>query len=60
MNTDNGEQFYSDKKDIDYNNQAIDLTIYYDLKGQELMKGNYKVKIFCEGQMIGTDSFTLK
>lgn len=60
MNTENGEQFYSDKKDIDYNNQAIDLTIYYDLKGQELMKGNYKVKIFCEGQMIGTDSFTLK
>ncbi len=60
METESGAQFYSDKKDIDYNNQAIDLTIYYDLKGQELMKGNYKVKIFCEGQMIGTDSFTLK
>ncbi|MFM7388386.1 MAG: hypothetical protein ACKO5L_09520, partial [Bacteroidota bacterium] len=60
METENGAQHYSDKKDIDYNNQAIDLTIYYDIKGQELMKGNYKVKIFCEGQMIGTDSFTLK
>lgn len=59
-NTESGMQFYSDKKDIDYNNQAVDLTIYYDLKGQELSKGNYKVKIYCEGQLIGTDSFTLK
>lgn len=60
IETESGEQFFSDKKDIDYNNQAIDLTIYYDLKGRDLMKGNYKVKIFCEGQMIGTDSFSLK
>jgi len=60
MNTENGQQAYSDKKDIDYNNQAIDLTIYYDLKGQEVGKGNFKVKIYCEGQLIGTDSFTLK
>ena len=60
VDTDNGQQAYSDKKDIDYNNQAIDLTIYYDLKGQEAAKGNYKVRIYCEGQLIGTDSFTLK
>lgn len=60
MDTETGQQAYSDKKDIDYNNQAIDLTIYYDLKGQEVEKGNFKVKIYCEGQLIGTDSFTLK
>jgi hypothetical protein len=60
METETGQQAYSDKKDIDYNNQAIDLTIYYDLKGQEVEKGNFKVKIYCEGQLIGTDSFTLK
>jgi len=60
MDTDAGPVFYSDKKDVDYNNQAIDLTIYYDLKGQELLRGNYKVKIYCEGLVIGTDSFTLK
>lgn len=60
METEAGQLFYSDKKDIDYNNQAIDLTIYYDLKGQELTRGNYKVKIYCEGLVIGTDSFTLK
>ena len=60
FDTDNGQQGFSDKKDIDYNNQAIDLTIYYDLKGQDIGKGNYKVRIYCEGQLIGTDSFTLK
>lgn len=60
METENGQQGYSDKKDIDYNNQAIDLTIYYDLKGLEIGKGNYKVRVYCEGQLIGTDSFTLK
>lgn len=60
MQTEMGQQSYSDKKDIDYNNQAIDLTIYYDLKGQEVERGNFKVKIFCEGQLIGSDSFTLK
>lgn len=60
IDTENGQQGFSDKKDIDYNNQAIDLTIYYDLKGTEVGKGNYKVRIYCEGQLIGTDSFTLK
>ena len=26
----------------------------------EISKGNYKVKIYCQGDLIGTDSFTLK
>ncbi|MES2589193.1 MAG: hypothetical protein V4622_09440 [Bacteroidota bacterium] len=60
VSTDLGNIAYSDKKDIDYNNQSIDLAIFYDLNGEEAAKGNYKVKIFCDGQLIGTDSFTLK
>ena len=55
-----GNIAFSDKKDIDYNNERIDLSIYYDLKGEEAIKGNYKVKIYCDGNLIGTDSFTLK
>ncbi len=51
---------YSDKKEIDYQNQRLDLSIYYDFRGEEAVKGNYKVKIFCDGNLIGTDSFTLK
>ncbi len=60
VQTEAGNIAYSDKKDIDYQNQRIDLAIYYDLKGEEAIKGNYKVKIYCEGNLIGTDSFTLK
>ncbi|MEN9301705.1 MAG: hypothetical protein RL264_134 [Bacteroidota bacterium] len=51
---------YSDKKEIDYQNQSVDVTIYYDLKGETAQKGNYKVRIYCDGNLIGTDSFTLK
>ena len=58
--TDQGSMAFSDKKDIDYNNQRIDLSIFYDLQNKEALKGNYKVKIYCDGLMIGSDSFTLK
>jgi hypothetical protein len=58
--TENGSTAYSQRKEVDYQNQALDLTIYYELKGEEAAKGSYKVRIFCEGLLIGTDSFTLK
>jgi cbb3-type cytochrome oxidase maturation protein len=57
---DNGQIAYSDKKDVDYNNESVDLSIYYSLRGEEAEKGNYKVNIYCQGQLIGSDSFTLK
>jgi hypothetical protein len=60
VETESGSVLYSDKKEIDYQNQSVDLTIYYDLQGESLSKGNYKVKIFCEENIIGTDGFTLK
>lgn len=60
MQIDGASISYSDKKEINYNNQSIDLAIYYDFNGEEPVKGNYKVKIFCDGQLIGSDSFTLK
>ena len=60
ITTDLGTIAFSDKKEIDYQNQRVDLSIFYDLKGEEALKGNYKVKIYCEGILIGTDSFTLK
>ena len=58
--TENGSTAYSQRKDVDYQNQALDLTIYYELKGEDAAKGTYKVRIYCEGLLIGTDSFTLK
>lgn len=60
VSTDQGSIAYSDKKEINYNNQRIDLSIFYDLQTKEATKGNYKVKIYCDGLLIGTDNFTLK
>lgn len=60
VSTDNGPIAFSDYKDIDYQNQRIDMAIFYKLGSLTLDKGNYKVKVFCQGQLVGTDSFTLK
>lgn len=60
VQTESGNIAYSDKKDITYNNKSVDLSIFYDFNGAEPVKGTYKVKIFCDGQLIGSDSFTLK
>jgi hypothetical protein len=51
---------FTNSRAIDYQGKRIDVTIYQDLNDTELAKGNYQVKIYCDGQMIGTDSFTLK
>lgn len=60
VQTDAGAVPYSDKKEINYQNKAIDVSIFYNLDGVEPSKGVYKVRIFCDGQQIGSDSFTLK
>jgi len=60
VDTEQGNVAYSDKKDIDYQNQEIDMSIFYDFKSTKAVKGNYKIKIICDGVVIGTDSITLK
>ena len=51
---------YTERKEIDYQNQSIDVCIYYDVTQEELAKGNYIVKLFADGNEIGKDSFTLR
>lgn len=51
---------YSDMKEIEYKNESIDVAIFYNIQEGEAVKGTYKVKIYCDGQLIGTDSITLK
>ena len=58
--TQNGTISFTEKKEIDYQNKAIDLTIYFDIRNGNLSKGNYKVNIYCDQNRIGSDSFTLK
>jgi len=60
LETESGSINYSERKEIDYQNEAIDIVIYYSLKGEELQKGAYKVNLFCDGNAIGTDGFSLK
>ena len=60
METENGSFAYTEKKEIDYQNKAIDISIYYDIREESLSKGNYKVNIYCDENLIGSDSFTLK
>ncbi|HTO38394.1 MAG TPA: hypothetical protein VL021_08225 [Brumimicrobium sp.] len=54
------ELLFSGKREIDYNGQLVDMTIVYNLEGAEVPSGNYSVKIFADGVLIGKDSFTLK
>lgn len=60
VSTEQGSVAYSDKKDVDYTGEAVSMAIYYDLRGEDAQKGNYTVKIYCDGQLIGKDNFTLK
>ncbi len=54
------EILYSGKREINYQGQLIDMTIVYNLEGREIASGNYVVKIYADGALIGKDTFTLK
>ncbi|HLV41005.1 MAG TPA: hypothetical protein VKY37_01905 [Brumimicrobium sp.] len=54
------EILYTGKREINYQGQLIDMTIVYNLEGNEIPSGNYVVKIFADGALIGKDTFTLK
>ena len=60
LETEIGSISYTEKKEVDYQNKAIDVSIYYDIRNESLTKGNYKVSIYCDQNLIGSDSFTLK
>ena len=53
------EIFYTDKRTIMYENADIEVCIFTDSNGR-LAEGNYEVKIYCEGYLIGISTFILK
>ena len=53
------ESLYSAKKDIEFNNETQQVSIYWD-KGSEFSAGLYKAELFCEGFKIGSTEFELK
>ncbi len=50
---------YTEKKYIDYNGEEQSITMYSDVE-EFIGEGTYKVFIFCDKQMIGQTSFSLK
>jgi hypothetical protein len=60
LTTEDGKTLlYSDKKSINYQNQSINVCIFYKLtKG--ITKGNYIAELWSEGVRIGVNKFVLK
>ncbi len=50
---------FSAKRDVDYQNQDVDLCIYYDNKG-DLVAGKYQVTVYVDGNQVGASEFMLK
>lgn len=56
----NGEKIqYSITKSIDYENKAMDITMYWD-KTDEFIAGTYVVSVFTDSMLIGESQFALK
>ncbi len=56
-----GEQIaYSSVREINYNGETTPANVYYQNMGEELLIGNYKIDIFCDGHMIGSSTTLLK
>jgi len=53
------EEFYTVHQDIIFNNNKQQLTYFYE-KGSKYAAGNYEVRIFAEGLLIGTKTFEVK
>jgi hypothetical protein len=50
---------FSAKREVDYQNQDVDLCIYYDNKG-ELVAGKYQATVYVDGVQVGSGEFMLK
>jgi predicted RNase H-like nuclease (RuvC/YqgF family) len=45
---------------VDYQNNAVDLCIFYEKAMEALPGGDYKVEIYTEGTLVGTTTFALR
>lgn len=50
---------YSIKKQVEYNGEATPMTVFWNIQEVQTA-GTYHISIFCDGQMIGQKSFTVK
>jgi len=60
LTTEDGKTLlYSDKKSINYQNQSINVCVFYKLT-KVITKGNYIAELWSEGVRIGVNKFVLK
>jgi myosin heavy subunit len=55
----NDKIVYTEKREVNYQNQNVDMCIYWN-KTLELLPGAYTVDIFTDGKLIGTGNMALK
>jgi predicted RNase H-like nuclease (RuvC/YqgF family) len=56
-----GREYFSAKKQINYNGQSQDICMYYTPKEKEKLKeGKYKAEIYLDNEKVGETSFDLK
>ncbi len=55
----NTKLIYSAKREIDYEGNQLDVSIFWD-NDNSLIKGTYRVDVFCEGKKLNTTEFFLK
>lgn len=49
---------YSASRDVDYQNQDLDVGIYYNNSG--FTAGSYRIQLYCDGYLIGTGEVALR
>lgn len=49
---------YSEKREIDYQNKDLDVSIFFDATG--FTAGTYKVELYCDAHLIGQSSMSLR
>lgn len=56
---DGRQEYYTLKEDVLYDTRGKQVTFIYE-KGSPFVVGTYKVNIYCEGKLIGNDSFAIR
>lgn len=49
---------YSAAREVDYQNEDVDVSIYYD--GSGFVAGDYKIAVYADGNMIGSSTVTMR
>mgnify|MGYP003427070298 CR=1 FL=1 len=51
---------YTEKKDLEFNNEDVKFEIFFDASKETLAVGTYQISIFCNGKEIGKSTLGLQ